>query len=214
VTDSLEDKKRNNRYIRNIIFDLGNVLVEFNPDKYLKSEGLDDKKAELVRNKLFLSKEWAYLDRGIITREEARKSITSRNKECADVLNKYMNKYPDMFKPIDYNIEILKGLKYREYRLYFLSNFHEEAFLVVCKRYDFFKLFDSGIISAQVKSLKPESLIYLVLVNKVGIIPKESVFIDDNRANIETAKTLGFNTIHLKDPAKLGCMLKNMNVLR
>ncbi len=199
--------------IKNIIFDLGDVLVRFYPDGYLKSEGLKSAEAELIRDKFFLSKEWAYLDIGIITREEAKEVIISRNKKYRYILSKYIDNYQGMYKIIDCNAKLLNELKNKKYKLYFLSNFHKEAFLTIYEKFNFFKLFDGGVVSAFVKLLKPYSSIYLKLIKKNGIKAKESLFIDDTIANVEAAEKLGFNTIHLKDTAKLGYILSNMNII-
>jgi len=199
--------------IKNIIFDLGDVLVKFYPEGYLKSEGLNNVEVELIRDIFFLSKEWAYLDIGIITREEAKEIIISRNKKYRYILSKYIDNYPGMYKLVDCNVELLNELKNKKYKLYFLSNFHKEAFLTIHKQFNFFKLFDGGVVSAFVKLLKPYSSIYLRLIKKNGIKAKESLFIDDTIANIEAAAKLGFNTIHLKNPAKLGYILGNAGII-
>jgi len=199
--------------IKNIIFDLGDVLVRFDPDWYLKSEGLNNVEVELVRDKFFLSKEWAYLDIGIITRDEAKEVIISRNKKYKYILSKFIDNYPNMYKSIDCNVEILNELKNRRYKLYFLSNFHKKAFLTIREQFKFFKLFDDGVVSAFVKLLKPYRSIYLKLVEKNGIKPRESIFIDDARANIEAAEKLGFGTIHLNNPAELSYALSHMGII-
>lgn len=199
--------------IKNIIFDLGNVLLEFQPDKYLKDKGLDDDNIEFVKKEIFSSQEWIHLDEGTITREEANKHITKRNPDNAQLLSEHMNDFCNMFKPIECNVEALKKLKEKEYNVYYLTNFHREAFLTVYNQNEFFKCFDGGIVSAHVNMLKPEHNIYQELIKETNIIPEESLFIDDTEVNTNAAKELGFDVIHLPDPTELQEKLKQKNLI-
>jgi len=199
--------------IKNIIFDLGNVLLEFQPEKYLKDKGLDDDNIEFIKKEIFLSEEWIHLDKGTLTREEANAIITKRNPDKSELLSVHMNDFCNMFKPIECNVEALRKLKEKKYNIFYLSNFHEEAFLTVYNQYEFFKCFDGGVVSAHVKMLKPEHNIYQELIKETNIIPEESLFIDDTEVNTDAAKELGFDVIHLPDPIKLSEKLKQKNLI-
>jgi 2-haloacid dehalogenase len=87
--------------------------------------------------------------------------------------------------------------------LYALSIWSHEAFPVAYNRYDFMKEFDGLVVSGYEKLLKPDHAIYRVLINRYGIVPEESVYIDDNKPNADAAAELGFHSIHFTSPDQL-----------
>ena len=93
--------------------------------------------------------------------------------------------------PLDQNVRMLPELRKKGYRLYYLSNFPIDIFEEVKTGYYFFKYFDGGIISSEVKFSKPDPEIYKILVKKYSLTPEECLFIDDVEKNVMTAKTLG-----------------------
>ena len=96
--------------------------------------------------------------------------------------------------------------------LYYLSNFHLKAFEYVTKKYEFFKLFDGGVVSYKEKLLKPEVEIYNTLINRYGLKKEEVVFIDDTKENVDEAIRLGINGIVLENPQCLIKELKKYNI--
>lgn len=108
---------------KNIIFDLGNVLLDFNPRDYLKNKISDDK-LEDVFKAVFTSEEWIMLDRGTITEKEAINNIISRNSTYIKEINLAFESWYDILKPIEESINILMSLKKNGYKIYYLSNFH------------------------------------------------------------------------------------------
>ncbi|MEW4212246.1 HAD family phosphatase [Priestia megaterium] len=189
--------------IKNIIFDIGNVLLNWKPEEYLKQKGIEPHKILEVHNEIFKSEEWAMLDRGTITEEEAKKLIASRSNSNRHLVELAFDNWYEMFTPIEESISILKNAKNAGYKVYYLSVFHLLAFEHVTKKYSFFELFNGGIASYEAKQVKPEEGIYKLLIEKYGIEPEESIFIDDAEANVEAAKGLNFNAIHLKKPKDL-----------
>lgn len=197
---------------KNIIFDLGNVLLNYNPVNYLNAKVEDNAKVLQLKEQIFDSNEWALLDRGTITEAEAIDAICSRYPENKALINLVFDNWYELLTPIEASIDILKALKENNYKIYFLSNFHLLAFENVCSRFDFFNLFDGGIVSYKEKYLKPEAEIYNCLINTYSLIPEESIFIDDMPDNIAGAKKLGFNTINFKDSKDLKENLLNLNI--
>lgn len=194
--------------IKNIIFDLGNVLLDFNPKEYLRNKIKDEKKVQELYEEIFLSEEWPMLDRGTISEEEAINKICTRYNENSQLIRAAMDNWYEMLNPIEKNVAVLKKLKDKGYNLYYLSNFHMLAFENVTKRHDFFKFFDGGVVSYEEKLLKPEEDIYNKLVERYTLKPNESVFVDDTLKNIEKAKKMGFGVIHFKDASDLEALLK------
>ncbi len=182
--------------IKNIIFDIGNVLLEFKPLDYLKKTFNDDSLETLLYKEVFQCEEWLHLDRGILTQDEVIKIISLRNPEHEVHIKKCMDNWIDILTPIEGTVKILSELKEKGYKLYLLSNFHSLAFETVYSKYDFFKSFDGGIISYKENLLKPENEIYTKLLNTYNLNAEECLFIDDTFINIEAASSLGINTIH------------------
>ncbi len=192
--------------IKNVIFDLGNVLLNFQPKELLKSKGLNKQDLDFVYKEIFLSDEWVELDRGTISRKEAFNSITARNPENVELLLQFTN-FEEILTPIEDNVGIVAELKNRGYNTYYLTNYHRDAFEYAFSNFDFFNNFDGGIVSADVKLIKPDPMIYKTISEKYQLKPEESLFIDDTKKNVEAAAELGFNTIHLVEKEQLKKLL-------
>lgn len=199
--------------IRNIIFDLGNVLLSFQPIEYLTSKLSDSNKVNEIYDIIFKSSEWLDLDRGIIDEAQAVNNFCLRSPENESHIRSCMENWYALLSPIDKSVEILKEVKAKGYNTYILSNFHEQAFQYVTSKHDFFKDFDGEVISYREKLLKPESEIYMKFVTNYGLEPEESLFIDDTEINVNGASKLGFNVIQFKSPEQLREELKNYNIL-
>lgn len=184
--------------IKNVIFDIGNVLLEFNPLDYLKRTFNNDNIEKLLYKEVFQCEEWLHLDRGVLTQDEAIKAISLRNLKHEVLIKKCMDNWIDILTPIEGTVKILSELKEKGYKLYLLSNFHCLAFETVYSKYEFFKHFDGGIISYKENLLKPESEIYYKLLDTYNLNAEECLFIDDTLVNVEAARTLGINTVHFE----------------
>jgi len=199
--------------IRNIIFDLGNVLLNFKPLDYVYEKIPKKQRARQIYEEIFKSTEWLMLDRGLITEDEALDRICHRNKGKGRIIRDLMDDWYQMLTPIEGAVDVLNELKLKGYRTYFLSNFHLLAFENVSRRYGFFENFDGGIVSYKEKLMKPEKDIYDRLTATYGINPHESIFIDDTRENIEGATKSGFETILFTTSLELREKLVGYNVL-
>lgn len=198
--------------IKNIVFDLGNVLIAFKPEKFIE-ENVSEKYREEFYKIVFKGQEWLDLDRGVLEYDEAIKIFSSRLPECSSAIKKLFDNYIlDTLEPISKNIELLKILK-EKYKLYILSNFHYPVFDFVFKNWEFFKYFDGKVVSGHCNLLKPEKEIYNLLCSSYDLVPNETIFIDDTKANIEMAKNLGINTIHLTSYESLEENLRKINII-
>lgn len=198
---------------KNIIFDLGNVLLDFKPEEYLKTKIVEVDKVPEVHKELFQSEEWVMLDRGTLTEEEAKRIIIKNSNKNGHLIKLAFENWYELLTPIEDSVKVMKELKDAKYKVYFLSNFHLLAFEYVTKRYDFFNLFDGGIVSYKEKLIKPEDGIYKRIIEEYQIKPEESIFIDDSHGNIEGARKLNFETILFKNSKDLREKLKAYNVL-
>lgn len=181
--------------IKNVVFDLGNVLLSFIPSEYFDKKSYPENIKTRILSDIFHSEEWQMLDRGEITTEEVIDIIALRSSLKRDEIAHVFNLRTDILYPLDNNIKLLPILKKRGYRLYFLSNFPMDIFEEVTSGYYFFKYFDGGVISAHAKSSKPDSLIYKILIEKYSLIPEECLFIDDLKINVKASETLGMKGI-------------------
>ncbi|ACJ75610.1 HAD superfamily hydrolase [Thermosipho africanus TCF52B] len=188
--------------INNIIFDLGRVLINWEPEKYMKKV-FDEKTISFLLEKTFNTNDWNLMDKGVIDEQTLWENKLNQYPEYKKEIEHMKNKVLDLLTPIEENAKLLYILKEKGYNLYILSNFSKIAFQKVYEKYDFFKLFDGMIISSHVKSIKPEDEIYKILIEKYKINPAESLYIDDKIENIKAGEKFGFKTIHLEKPEDL-----------
>lgn len=153
------------------------------------------------------------LDRETLTEEEAKSIIIKNSNKNGHLIKLAFENWYELLTPIEESVKVLKELKDEKYKVYFLSNFHLLAFEYVTKKYDFFNLFDGGIVSYKEKLIKPEDGIYKRIIEEYQIKPEESIFIDDSQGNIEGARKLNFETILFKNSKDLREKLKTYNVL-
>ena len=189
--------------IRNIIFDLGNVLLDFDPDSYLEELGYQDEIKEELKTNIFETEEWLMLDRGTITQENAVKKWQRRNSNIKEEIAAVMADWEEILTLKDDSLGVLKSLAAKDFNLYILSNFHKKAFAYVSQKYDFLKYFDGRVISAEVEMIKPEAEIYEYLLKEFNIKAEETLFIDDSKKNIKAALKKGIRVIHFKDADSL-----------
>lgn len=191
-------KQQGNLKYKNYIFDFGQVIVGFEPE-YLTSRYIeDDEDKKLAVSVIFDRLYWDRLDNGGISDEEVRKCICDRlpQRLHENAVKVYDNWYR--------NLEFIKGMpcllreiKAKGGKLYLLSNISNafaENYASVPQLKEIFSLFEGLVFSAPLKLAKPNREIFLHLLNKYGLNPKESIFIDDNENNIKGAKSAGLNT--------------------
>ena len=181
--------------IKNIIFDLGNVLISFKPSQYLDKKNYPANLREKILKDIFGSKEWLMLDNGEITTPEAIDSICGHSTLKREEIIHVFNHRTELMYPIDQNARILPDLKKRGFKLYYLSNFPEDIFDEVRTGYYFFTYFDGGLISADAKVSKPDNRIYKLLLQKYNLLPQECLFIDDTEVNVKAAEFNGLQGI-------------------
>jgi glucose-1-phosphatase len=177
--------------IRNIIFDLGNVLISFRPADFFDKLNYPEIIKSKILSDIFRSNEWLMLDNGDISTSEAIDAISHKSSLNREEIAHIFNLRTRMMFPLDDNVRLLPELKKQGFRLYFLSNFPIDIFEEIKTGYFFFRYFDGGIISSEVKFSKPDSRIYQMLVEKYSLTAPESLFIDDVEINVKVAESLG-----------------------
>lgn len=198
--------------IKNIVFDIGNVLLNFKPVEYLRTK-MEEENIKSVKEAVFDSPEWPMLDEGTITEKEAIRVISERNAEIKDLVELAFDNWYDMLTPIENSVKLLKELKAKGYNLYYLSNFQELAYDYIIKEYEFFGLFDGGVASFAEKLMKPDKDIYEKLMERYDLKPEECLFMDDTALNIDGAENVGMKGIVFTTAEDAMDNLKKFDVL-
>lgn len=198
--------------IKNIVFDFGGVLIDWNP-VYLYKKVFEDKEEMDYFLENVCDYKWnVQQDAGrALAVATAEKQAEFPNYK--DEIAMYYGRWVEMLGgTIDENTRLIKPLK-KNYKVYGLTNWSAETIPFAMERYDFFNDLDGMVVSGAEKLIKPDPKIYKVLIDRFSLIPSESLFIDDNEANIVAAQELGFQTIHLTSEVNLEEVLKEMGVL-
>lgn len=188
--------------IKNVIFDLGNVLIDFKPIKYIKSLGYDDEKALEIFNKTIKDSIWADMDRGIYRDKESYvKAFKTKYPEIQDDIDKFLGGpwIENVIFPLKDNLKMIDLVKEKGLKYYILSNYPKDAFEYTYDMCPFIQNAYGMVISYDVLMIKPDKNIYLKLLDKYGLKANECLFIDDLDINVEGAKSVGINAFVFKD---------------
>jgi 2-haloacid dehalogenase len=188
--------------IKNIVFDFGGVLIDWNP-RYLYRDLFRDE----VEMEFFLEKicgpEWNLKQDAGRSFNEATEELLNKFPQYENEIRNYYSNWTKMIGgAIEENVALIDDLK-DKYRLFGPTNWSAEAFPVVFNQYPFFKEMEGIVVSGIEKIVKPDERIYTLLLTRYGLIANESLFIDDNEENINAANKLGFKTIHLNENVNL-----------
>ena len=199
--------------IRNIVFDMGNVLLRFDRDFFLDAVGVQDADRRLLLNNVYLSVEWARMDRGSMTEAEAAESMCRRlPQRLHETAHLLVDRWDRPILPVPGMEQLIADLKQAGYHVYLLSN-------ASCRQHEYWprvpgsQYFDGTLISADVKLVKPEAEIYRLLYKTFGLKPEECLFIDDATQNIEGAERTGMPGIVFHgDAAELRREMKGFGI--
>lgn len=176
-----------------LIFDLGNVLIDFSPYSIVSEYSNDVQSIQTLVNEIFLKQEWLDLDQGIMILEEAKERVFKRLDPSLQVLAlDIMNTWYEHLTERPYFPDLLKELKTMGYRLILFSN-AALCFNDYQDRIQALQYFDHKVISAELKLSKPDPEFYRVACEILGIDPKSAFFIDDSMANVQSAQAFGID---------------------
>lgn len=197
--------------IKNIVFDIGNVLATFKPKDFLIDLFKDPKLADQFFE-VYFTKLWHEYDQGLYTKEQMIQKGLQKMPNQKEEINKMMNIWTSHVVGIQENLDLIDTYQKKGYRVYILSNLPEDSYVYLKERYGFIDQVDGGIYSYQHKLIKPDVKIYETLLEKYDLKADECIFVDDKEENIKAAKELGFYTIWLKNHTQLSTLLKeNLN---
>lgn len=180
--------------IRNIIFDIGRVLIDFEWNEYIRNL-FDDDTADKVTAAMWGTGYWKELDKAILTDDEILERFYSAGPDCREEILEAFNRVGECVKRRDWAIPVIEDLKARGYRVLYLSNFSGHVMGSNPGALDFVPHMDGGIFSCDINIIKPASGIYTQLIEKYELVPEECLFIDDHRDNVSMAKKCGMKGI-------------------
>ena len=202
---------KKNTNIKNIIFDLGGVLVDWNPDKvFIKVFEGDKQKMEYFYAEV-CTQEWNENQDAGYPMAKATEERVALFPEFEKEIRMYYDRWDEMLgNQIQGTVDILKKLTNSpEYKVVALTNWSHETFPKAIKKFEFLQWFEGILVSGVEKTRKPFPEIYELTLNRFDLKAEESLFIDDNLRNVEAARALGIHSIQFHSPEQLAQELKD-----
>ncbi len=187
--------------MKNVVFDLGGVVLDWNPKKARREFRGNRELAEFLFTSDFFRRNWTEFDRGMVTENEIIHQMSQASGCSAADCREFVEYVKYSLKDIPQTVELIRQLSVRGYDLYCLSNMSVE-FYDYLKGRAFFRFFKGQIISGLVHLVKPEEAIFRLLLEKYSLRPEETLFIDDLESNTRVAGLLGFHTVIFDDREK------------
>jgi putative hydrolase of the HAD superfamily len=182
--------------VKNVIFDLGGVVVEWSPDRILESYYEDHPRMrDVMKTALFLHPDWMQLDRGTLSEADLLVRLRDRTQRPPEELEGLLAAVRASLHTKNDTVALLSRLHERSVPLYCLSNISSTMYRYLRQRHSFWGVFRGIVISGDIKLMKPEREIFEHLLKKFALDAADCVFIDDNMPNIEAARSLGMQAI-------------------
>lgn len=177
--------------IKNVIFDMGNVLMDFDPQVQLNAACRSEEAKSILFKELFVGEEWIQRDLGNITVDELYSGVAARiPQEYHEDLRRLIDIWQNYMMPLDGAKEFLLKVKTKGYKVFILSNASEDFYTYFTKHFDL-DFFDGYVVSADVHIIKPDERIYRHLLEKYDLKAEECLFIDDREDNVQGAEKVG-----------------------
>lgn len=202
------------RMIDTIIFDLGGVLIDWDP-RYLYKKIFGDEAAMDHFLNHVCTADWNEEQDAGRSLAEATRLLIDAHPDKKEHIEAFYGRWEEMLGgPIEGTVELLDQLKKNEtLKLYALTNWSAETFPVALKRYSFLGWFDGIVVSGAEKMRKPAAAFYELLLNRYNVQAQNTVFIDDNQRNIKAAAAIGLQVIHFSHPEQLKNELVQLGLL-
>jgi len=201
--------------INTVVFDLGGVLIDWNPD-YLYRGVFPDEKERSWFLSTVCTPDWNEEQDAGRTLREATEGLVKKFPEHESPIRAYYDRWEEMLGgPILATVDILRELRdHSNIRLYALTNWSAETFPVALGRYDFLHWFHGRLVSGEEGIRKPFPEIYRKLIERFSIRPEQAVYVDDNLRNVIPARELGFHGIHFQSPEQFREDLTALRILK
>lgn len=197
----------------NVVFDLGGVVVTWQPREIIRRVFQDSKSQELVHSEIFGHADWVELDRGTLDADRAIDRGAERTGlRRADIVRLFQE-IPPSLTLIQETIDLIRTIKSTGNRLFVLSNMHFASIAYLEENHDFWDMFDGIVVSCRVRKVKPELEMYEHLLSAYQLEATDTVFIDDMHENLEAAAKAGIQTIRFLSPSQCRQDLVNLNFI-
>ena len=200
--------------INTIIFDLGGVLIDWNPN-YVFDKVFDDEEKKKYFFENICTADWNEKQDAGRTLKEATEELVTLHPEWEEPIRAYYGRWEEMLGgPIEESVELFRQLKQNgKYKLYALTNWSSETFPKALELYDFLHWFDGRVVSGEEKMRKPFPEFYRVILDRYNLTPSQTLFIDDNLRNVNAAEEIGLHIIHYQSPSQLKHELEKLKLL-
>lgn len=185
--------------ISTVIFDIGNVLVDFRPREFILDKGVSEEKADRILKASVFGGSWGKLDRGVESERSVIEEFVRNEPALENEIRTFFANTKGIVKQRPEAKPMIKGLKDAGFSVLALSNYPRNAYEDDPQSLDFLELMDGYILSYRDKVVKPEEPIYYTLIGRYNLVPSECLYVDDLEENLVTARRLGINTILYKD---------------
>lgn len=182
--------------IKNIIFDIGQVLKGWHPERIY--EMYDKETADAVIEAIWGTGYWFEMDRGVLSDRELFEKMLAHAPAYREQITYVFYHLEEISERMEYAIPWIRELKAGGYGVYFLSNYSRHLREQVPQTIDFIPLMDGGIFSSDVQLLKPDPRIYELLCSQYHLTPGECLFLDDSRVNVDAAIRFGMQGIRFE----------------
>jgi putative hydrolase of the HAD superfamily len=196
--------------IRNVIFDLGGVVLHWNPDEVLSAFQQDAELRRELRQQLFAHADWQQFDRGALTETQVIDRIEARLGRPRAEVTAIVDAVRDSLVEKPDTVRLIRLLHQRGIALYCLSNMPASIYAHLRIRHGFWDLFSGIVISGEVQMVKPEPEVYAHLLQRFELQPEQTVFVDDLAVNIDAAGRAGLHTILFHDAGQCARELEHM----
>ena len=196
--------------IRNVIFDLGGVLVRWRPAEIIESFYAEPELKNALREHVFAHPDWVEIDRGAMDEPTAARRFAERTSRPVEEMTALLDRVRESLQPVPDAVALAERLRSRGLELYALSNISQTMFDHIRARHAFFDLFSGIVISGAINVVKPEPAIYRHLAERYSLVFAESVFVDDLPANVEAARRLGLPAVLFESAEQCGRDLERL----
>jgi 2-haloacid dehalogenase len=199
--------------INSVVFDLGNVLIDWDPRYLYRKLFSTEKEVEWFLENI-CDHDWNLKHDAGQSFSKGINELSEQYPQYSELINAWYERWEEMLgEPMDEAVGILSELKDKGFLLYILSNWSAETYPIAESRFDFLHWFDGKVISGEAGIVKPDPEIYQLLMKTYGIAPQNTVFIDDKQNNVEAAQTFGIQSIHFQNAAQLRKDLQKLKLL-
>lgn len=186
--------------IHNIVFDIGNVLVSFQPKIYFKEVLLES--CDEICDMVFASAWWRDYDNGLCTLREVKCHLIEAHPDKAKEIQTVCDDWFALMEPITAMWEFRQACRAKGYGIYIISNLSEDSYVYLQKKYRLFDDIEGRVLSFEEKFGKPDPRMYQLLCERYAIVPSSCLFLDDRLPNIMAASAMGMSCVHVQDIAR------------